>query len=443
MRWVALRQLWSHRAFRRLLVLRVLAQGGDIVLSVGMGAYILFTPQSQPTGWAIAGILAVTLLPFSLFGPFIAPLLDRWPRRNIAICVDTVRILCALTLTCLVLLAPQAPWSTGAFFALLLVALSLNRFLLAGLSAALPQTVGDQEYLAAHSVMPLVGPFTTVLGGIAMGTRLILTEGAHWPSHHADAVVFFLAAVLFAGSVLTSSGFPRDALGPSEPTAHRSATNTARALARTVGLLATDAFPAGMSLALIFCQRVAFGLIQVATILLFRNRLNNPAQSARALADLGLWMGAGAIGFLLASAVAPTVVRVLRMRWAMVAVLVATAAVQLFPGTWFARWPLIVAGMLLGVLTQSIKIMVDGVVQGHVSDQMKGTVFVVYDMLFNVAFVLAAVVGALILPTDGASVAVFVGVAALYVVLATGFAVISRPYAAMLDRGAESVTRNL
>ena len=37
-------------------------------------------------------------------------------------------------------------------------------------------------------------------------------------------------------------------------------------------------------------------------------------------------------------------------------------------------------------------------------DELKGRVFVLYDMVFNVALVLAAVVGALILPADGKSV---------------------------------------
>lgn len=50
----AVRRLWRHAPFRRLLTLRVLSQAADGTLQVGMASYILFSPQSQPDAWAIA-----------------------------------------------------------------------------------------------------------------------------------------------------------------------------------------------------------------------------------------------------------------------------------------------------------------------------------------------------------------------------------------------------
>ena len=51
-------------------------------------------------------------------------------------------------------------------------------------------------------------------------------------------------------------------------------------------------------------------------------------------------------------------------------------------------------------------------------DAFRGRIFSLYDVLFNVAFVGAAAVAALILPPDGESAAVVIAVAALYAIVA-------------------------
>ncbi|NHB84881.1 MFS transporter [Tessaracoccus sp. HDW20] len=40
-------------------------------------------------------MLALTLLPFTVIGPFVSPLLDRWSRRNVALWSDTARAVLA------------------------------------------------------------------------------------------------------------------------------------------------------------------------------------------------------------------------------------------------------------------------------------------------------------------------------------------------------------
>jgi hypothetical protein len=78
------------------------------------------------------------------------------------------------------------------------------------------------------------------------------------------------------------------------------------------------------------------------------------------------------------------------------------------------------------------------VVQAHVADEVKGRVFVLYDMVFNVALVLAALIGALILPVDGRSVPILVVLAVGYLVIAGLFALASRGLS--MNRGTESLT---
>ena len=53
-------------------------------------------------------------------------------------------------------------------------------------------------------------------------------------------------------------------------------------------------------------------------------------------------------------------------------------------------------------------------------DEFKGRVFVLYDMIFNVALVLAAVIGAVILPANGKSVIILVVMAVGYLLVAAG-----------------------
>jgi hypothetical protein len=76
-------------------------------------------------------------------------------------------------------------------------------------------------------------------------------------------------------------------------------------------------------------------------------------------------------------------------------------------------------------------------VQAHVEDAVKGRVFLIYDMVFNVALVGAAAIGALILPPNGKSVTVVVILAVSYLLIAAAFATLSRGLD--LDRGTESL----
>jgi hypothetical protein len=84
----------------------------------------------------------------------------------------------------------------------------------------------------------------------------------------------------------------------------------------------------------------------------------------------------------------------------------------------FATAPLLVAAFVLGLITQGAKIATDTIVQSSVDDGFRGRVFSVYDVLFNIAFVGAAAMAALILPPDGRSVSLVVIVAVLYAAVA-------------------------
>ena len=99
---------------------------------------------------------------------------------------------------------------------------------------------------------------------------------------------------------------------------------------------------------------------------------------------------------------------------------------QVFPGGLFTQPALLVAAFFLGLASQGIKICVDTLVQTHVDDAYRGRVFSLYDVIFNVAFVAAAAVGAAVLPPDGKSYPVLVSVAAGYLLTAGWYARVTR-----------------
>src|SRR5918994_380880 len=130
----SLAHLWRHRYFRRLLAVRIATQSGDGVLQIALASFVLFSPERQPDATSLAIVLAVTLLPFSILGPFVGVVLDRWSRRQILVLTDLSRSILALGLAALVVTGLRTSGVENAFYALVLLAISLNRFLLAPLS---------------------------------------------------------------------------------------------------------------------------------------------------------------------------------------------------------------------------------------------------------------------------------------------------------------------
>ena len=189
----SLRQLWRHKYFRRLLAVRVATQSCDGVLQIALASYVLFSPERQPDAGSIATVLAITLLPFSILGPFVGVVLDRWSRRQVLVVVDLSRSVLALGLAVLVATGLRTPGIETIFYGGVLLAMSLNRFLLAALSASLPHTIDSSEYLVANSVVPTVGP-AGVLIGVGVGTGLRLILGQSMPDFRANAILFVVAA---------------------------------------------------------------------------------------------------------------------------------------------------------------------------------------------------------------------------------------------------------
>ena len=114
-----------------------------------------------------------------------------------------------------------------------------------------------------------------------------------------------------------------------------------------------------------------------------------------------------------------------RARW-IAGLLLLGAVAQPLLGLAFATPTVVAGGLLLGLVGQGVKICVDATLQETVDDDFRGRVFSVYDTLFNVTFVVAVLVAAVVLPPSGDSVPVLLLVGAGYLVAVVAYLGIRR-----------------
>ncbi|WP_449348729.1 MFS transporter [Streptomyces shaanxiensis] len=409
-----LRVLLRLRDFRRLLTVRLLSQGADGVYQIALAAYVVFSPEKQTSATAIASAMAVLLLPYSLVGPFAGVLLDRWRRRQVFLYGNLVRALLA-SATAVLILSDVPDW---LFYVSALCVTAVNRFVLSGLSAALPRVVDEERLVIANSLSPTAGTLAaTAGGGLAFVVRLLVGDS--------DAAVVLLGAGLYLCGALAALRMPPDLLGPDreliQPRLGTALAGTARDLVAGVRHLAAPSRrSAARALGAMSLMRFCYGALLVMVLMLCRYALTSDPDDGLAL--LGLALGISGAGFFAAAVITPWAVgRLGPERWI---VACATVAAVLEPvlGLPFATAPMLIAAFVLGLVTQGAKISTDTIVQSSVDDGFRGRIFSVYDVLFNIAFVGAAAVAALILPPDGRSVTLVIAVAVIYGAVAAAMA---------------------
>lgn len=424
----------AQPGFRRLLTVRLASQFGDGVFQAGLAGAVLFNPERQASAADVAAGFAVLLLPYSLIGPFAGVLLDRWSRRQTLVVANGLR-----TIGVLGLAAEVAGGTSGiGFYASALVLISIGRFLLSALGAALPRVVPAAELVTANAASTTVGTLIAAIGGgAAIGFRAVIGD-----SNHDYAVITAVAAIPYLLAAVSALRIGRPDLGPSVH--ERRERETVRGIAS--GLLAgaqhvAERRPVRDGLAVITVHRLCYGVTTVSTLLLYRNYFSDDGFFRAGLTGLSQVVAAVAVGGGLAALLTPTAYRRLGPVGWPVILLVGAAAVQTGLGLPYRLPLLLPAALLLAFAAQAIKISVDTLVQQYVADEFRGRVFALYDTLFNVTLVVAAVLTATVLPADGHSPVAVVVIAVGYLLAAAGYGVVGGRDRVSAARRASAATR--
>ncbi|MFN2626589.1 MAG: MFS transporter [Mycobacteriales bacterium] len=395
------RQLLRQPHFGQLLATRFVGQAADGVVQAGLASYFFFSPTHQTTGPQAASAFATLLLPYSIAGPFAGVLLDRWRRRQVLVRANLLRAALGVPVVAVV-----ARGDTGVrLYLTALVVLSVNRFVLAALSAALPHVVPRSRLVSANAVATTGGGAAFAIGG-AVG---LVLRGALGESAGANAVVIVAGLLGYGVAGVVATSMAADLLGPDHARVPRQLTRALADIVTGVGRGAVHVWQrraAGVGLLVMAAHRFCYGISTIATLLLYRNFFVRDGILHGGVAGFGEAVFASSAGQICAAFVTPPITRRIgKARW--ITVLLGLAAVVEVALVLPYRLPaFIVAAFGLGVVAQGVKICVDTIVQERVDDQYRGRVFSLYDIVFNVAFVAAAAVAALALPASGRAPAV-------------------------------------
>jgi MFS family permease len=417
------REVLSEAGFRRLMGVRLTGQFADGLFQAALFSAVFFNPERATSAAEAAAAFATLLLPYSVVGPFAGVFLDRWSRQRVLLWANLARAAAIVVFAgLLAVLGPTSP----PVVALALVVVSANRFILAGLSAALPHVVEPRLLVTANSFSTTLGGGAAAAGGgTAVALRLVFGEDDLGASRTS-----LCAAALYVVAALVARTIAVDLLGPDAPPAHARLRDALAAVARGVVQGAAHVRQrgqAGRGLAAIGAHRFFYGLSFVTTLLLYTEQ----GAIGRGFSGLGQVVVVSVLGGLLAAVVTPPVTRRLGTQSWIVIVFGVAAVVEVVFGVPYTHAAFLVAAFFLGFAAQASKICVDTLVQESIDDDFRGRVFSFYDTLFNLTFVSAAAASAVLLPPDGKSYLVLGLVAAGYAVTAAVYGIATARRAAV------------
>jgi MFS family permease len=413
-----LQSVLQERGFRRLFATRLISQAGDGAFTAGVGAYVFFNKTTFPNPGAAAAAFAVLYLPYSLIGPFAGVFIDRWSRRQILVRSAFIRAIFVVVTASLV-----ASGGLGLpLYISVLAVLGVNRFFLSSLSAALPHVVAEDKLVMANAVSPTLGTVVTFMGGLAGLGVHFATGGGRVGS----AVTLLAAGACYLLAAGVGATMRRDLLGPPPLTGGVARAGLLSELSMVAGSLISGARhvwrrrPVAAALTATCCHRLLYGILLLMSILLYRNYFY-PTSANKSLAGFTLVIIASAVGYGAAAIITPIATRRLAKPTWIAVLLAAGGIVTGLLGSTFSQIPFVVIGFGLGVVAQGVAICATTIIQEMMEDSYRGRVFSLYDMLFNVPFVIGAAGSALFMPLDGRSYPLIAFVAAGYLVAAGGY----------------------
>ena len=404
-------RLLSENRLWRLIAIRWSAQLTDGLYQSALASYVLFSPERQASATAAAIAFTTVLLPYSLIGPFVGTILDKYSRRQILFFANLAR-----TITLMIVAAAILLNATGFELTLIvLISFGINRLILAGLSASLPRVVKREILVAANALTVTGGTIAIVLGGgIGIGLRNIFESqnGAD----QVDAALVLFGALGYFISALFSLRLRRDELGPTKGEISAANKNWKDGFSqmREGFVYLKSNKDSGIGICAVAIQRGGLTALTLMALILERNAFHSPSNPDAGLSGFARAITIAGIGIMLGAVISPAAVRRFgRHRWMRIAMLIASFGPIIFVVSQ-SEIAMIAMGFVSGFGGQGVKVTNDALVQEKISDDYRGRVFAVYDVVVNAAIVSGSLIAAAVMPKTGLGITLPLIITAIY-----------------------------
>jgi len=406
-------KLIADKALRPLLRTRWTGQFTDGLFQSALASFVLFSPERQASALNAAVAFAVVLLPYSVVGPMVGTLLDRFSRQRAVLYSNLTR---AFTLLFIALLIFQG--HTGIELTIfVLIAFGVNRLILAGLSAGLPLVAPPSSLIAANALAVTGGSVWVVLGG-GMGLLIRRISDTFVSADHADGYLVLTAAAGYLITALFTAMMKKGEIGPAPHQIRKASLLEGFIEVREGFKFLAIHQDAARGIFATAIHRGGITALTLTAMLLERNTFHDPKNSDAGLAGLSVALSIAAVGFTIGALIAPMGVRWIgRHHWMRLSMFAASFGL-LFLLIDRTQTLLCLAAFTTGLFGQSVKVTNDALVQSKISDEFRGRVFAVYDVVVNGVIVSFAIIAAVLLPQSGDSWAVPFLVAATFFVVA-------------------------
>ena len=380
---------------------------GNGVFNAGFAAYAFFSAQSFPSPTAAVYAFTVLYVPYSLIGPFAGVFIDRWSRRQIIVYGALIRA-AMVAIAGFVVLGGQ----TGVpLYISALAVLGVNRFFLSAVSLARRTWSRPTSWSWPTRSAPPRARSSASSAAWSASASTSSPAAACWVARRRSGS----PALCYIAAGLLGTRMDRDLLGPDKTTEAEGEGKAQPASAGDLGDVVAglagglkhlnEKRKAAYALGVVGVQRALYGTLLVAgaaalpQLLLPRRQRQQGTRQRHAAGDHL------AIGFGLAAVITPAGrQRLSKDQWIALWLLIG-GIVTIVLGPTFNKYTYLAVGFALGLSAQCVKICVDTTVQETVDDAYMGRVFSLYDMLFNVAYVLGPAIAIPFLPSTGKSYA--------------------------------------
>jgi Major Facilitator Superfamily len=373
-----LRLFASSRDFSLLMAAQFCAQAGDGIVQAALAKLIVFGNQrgfdveGARTPEELLRIVLYVFVPYTIVSPFLGVVIDRWDRRRLLFLANGLR---AVVIGLVAIVGTGRVPDTALFLSFLLT-LASTRVVLATKAAALPVTLGGERLVEGNAVSQLGGAMFQ-LGGA--GTALI--AAGVLPTEP----IVIAGAIVYAGGAAAALELRR--VGDVRPRSTLAAevAHVARSIA--VGVREVARTPkAAASITTYLWLRFLWSFSIVAIGFVARDLLQNEEMIVLIVTG-----GTGAAGALLGFLVARRLHdRVRTTAHLVVAASVLAGAAVTVLGPLRAGSTIAVLTFFLGFGFFLAKISLDTLVQEALGDDFRGRAFSLYDIAYNVAWVMAA-----------------------------------------------------